>query len=228
MNLFLIILFVIAGYFALFGWIMARSDGRWSVSALLLVTLLVYLPVVCAGIVAAEYLGEAGLMLYGAAAVYCCLYWIWKIYRAIQEPPGWNWKVFSILAAYLAAVFYIAVFMRESGMDDRVQMEVFHWVSAGEEGAFRHVCLNVALFMPIGFLCAVLPKEERAVFVPAVSFGLLLSVLIETIQLFGHFGTCDIDDILSNFLGAVAGALPGVIRNRKRRPGRKPGPGRRE
>ena len=39
MNLFLIVILVVAGYFALFSWVMARSDNRWSISVMLLVVL---------------------------------------------------------------------------------------------------------------------------------------------------------------------------------------------
>ena len=65
----------------------------------------------------------------------------------------------------------------------------------------QHMFLNVVLFVPVGLLYSVLPKKCRKVFVPAISFGLMLSVLIETVQLLFEFGTCDIDDIISNFMG---------------------------
>ena len=37
--------------------------------------------------------------------------------------------------------------------------------------------------------------------------GLVLSVAIETVQLTAKLGTCDLDDIISNALGAAVGVL---------------------
>lgn len=201
MNLFLIVILVVAGYFALFSWVMARSDNRWSISVMLLVTLLVYAPIVCIGIVTAQYLEELGLMLYGIAIVYCCLYWGWKIYGFVLEKPELRIRILLAMISYMLAVFYITVFMRESGTDNRVQMEAFHWINAEDGETLQHMFLNVVLFVPVGLLYSVLPKKCRKVFVPAISFGLMLSVLIETVQLLFEFGTCDIDDIISNFMG---------------------------
>lgn len=208
------ILFIILGYFIFFGWLMARADNRWSVSSTLMTALLVYVPVLFIAAAAGRYLGEAGLLLYGAAAVYCCFYWLWKIYRLRRHRPHLRLRILFAFAAYLLAVLYITVFMRKGGSDDRVQMELFGWAEAGYSEGFRHVFQNVALFIPVGLLYALLPKEGKKVFVSGASFGLLLSVLIETLQLLFRFGICDIDDILSNFLGAAIGAAAVAIWNR--------------
>ena len=199
-------LLIVAGYFVLFAWIMSRSGNRWSVTIMLLVSLVVYIPVICIGAVFRQYLGEMGILLYGIAAVYSCLYWLWKLYRLAVEKPEIRLRVLLLLAAYLVAVLYLTVFMRESGETERIQMQVFHWIRPENGYDFSHAFQNMILFVPAGFLCSALPKTERKVFIMGSSFGLLLSVIIETAQLFFRFGLCDIDDILSNFAGAVVGA----------------------
>lgn len=214
MDLFLILLLIVAGYFALFAWIMSRAGSRWPVSVILLVSLVVYIPVICTGAVFRQYLEETGILLYGIAAVYSCLYWLWKLYRLAVEKPKIRLRVLLLFVAYLLAVLYLTVFMRESGETERIQMEVFHWMRPENGYDFSHAFQNMILFVPAGFLCAALPKTERKVFVMGCSFGLLLSVIIETAQLFFRFGLCDIDDILSNFAGAVIGAGIVAIWNR--------------
>lgn len=207
MGEFFVILLIVVGYFLFFSWILSHSDKRWSVSAMLFVALLVYGSVVCMCIAIGQYLGEMGLMLYGVAIVYSCLYGCWKIYTIFRERLKIKLSVLLMLIAYVVAVFYITIFMREEGSNNHVQMEVMHWAYSDDRGAFQHVAQNIAMFVPVGFLCALLPREDcQKRLVPGASFGLLLSVLIETSQLIFQFGSCDIDDILANFIGAAFGA----------------------
>lgn len=98
--------------------------------------------------------------------------------------------------------------MREEGAAVRVQMEIMHWLHEENSGTyFQHTLKNVALFVPVGFLFSLLPRERCRMVIPAASFGLLLSVIIETVQFFFRFGICDIDDIFANFAGAAIGAV---------------------
>lgn len=215
MDLFLIILLIVAGYFILWSWIMSHTGRRWSVSTMLLVALVIYIPVLCMGMVLVQYLGNVGMTLYAVAAVYSCLYWPWKLYHIIAEKMEITLRILLFLAAYLLALLYITIFMRESGMSERLQMEVFHWIHTGRKDSFTHVFQNIVLFVPVGFLCAALPKTQQKVFVMSMSFGLLLSVLIETAQFVFRFGICDIDDIISNLAGAAIGA--GIVSGWNRR-----------
>lgn len=101
--------------------------------------------------------------------------------------------------------------MRESGTNSQVQMYVMNWLFASKESgaveSFDHVLLNAAMFVPIGILFSLAADEDRGAFISAASFGMLVSVIIETGQLIFHYGTCDIDDIISNTAGAAIGAL---------------------
>lgn len=72
--------------------------------------------------------------------------------------------------------------------------------------SFQMVALNFFLFVPLGFLLplALCFKKHRSL--KAILIAVLFSVLIETVQIFiGRF--FEIDDIISNSLGAVSGAL---------------------
>ena len=169
---------------------------------------------------AGSYLGELGLLLYGIAILYSILYWIWKLWRAFEKRPrlrsGGYWSPWRSTPL---AVLYIAVFMRRGVSDRRVQMEVFHWMAEKNGDAFRHFLQNTAMFVPVGLMAGLLSDggSRRGSLAPGVSYGLLLSVCIETIQLAFHMGTCDVDDIIANFLGALAGAAAASLWNRKAR-----------
>ncbi len=73
----------------------------------------------------------------------------------------------------------------------------------GEESLIRENLLNVALFVPIGFLlCCLLDRRKWRI---ALMFGFGLSVCIELLQLVWKRGTCEFDDVLHNTLGCLLG-----------------------
>lgn len=65
--------------------------------------------------------------------------------------------------------------------------------------------LNVLMFVPIGFLLPILWKKYND-WKHTIGFGCFLTVLIEIAQVF-TFRTTDIDDLLTNLLGAGLGFL---------------------
>lgn len=65
--------------------------------------------------------------------------------------------------------------------------------------------LNVLMFMPIGFLLPLLWERYQGI-KQVLKFGCFLTVFIETVQIF-TFRATDIDDILTNLLGALLGYL---------------------
>lgn len=67
----------------------------------------------------------------------------------------------------------------------------------------RNTVLNIILFVPFGFLLPTIWKEYRSLRTVALA-GLLLSVLIEVLQIF-TFRLTDVDDLITNTAGAVLG-----------------------
>lgn len=207
MDSFFIILLVVLGYFFVLSMVMARLDSGRAISAVAVIVLLIYGCMIGMAAAIGQYLGEAGLLIYAVSIIYSCLFWSWKIYRSVKEKPKIQLGALLTMLAYLMAVLYITIFMREGGTNFTVQMEVLNWMQ--EEGieTFEHILLNVAMFVPIGALFPFVTEGSRGKLVSGTSFGILFSVLIETGQLILHSGTCDIDDIISNSLGAFIGAL---------------------
>ena len=75
----------------------------------------------------------------------------------------------------------------------------------GETFLIKEDLLNVALFVPIGFLlCYVLPYRRWWI---ALMFGLGLSVGIESMQLVWKRGICEFDDVFHNTIGCLIGYL---------------------
>lgn len=99
--------------------------------------------------------------------------------------------------------------MRTDGSNDRVQMTLFDWLLGSRFESAEHVMLNVAMFVPFGLLCFMIPEYAhlKSCLLLATSAGLTYSVIIETAQLLLKRGTCDIDDMVANACGAFLGAF---------------------
>lgn len=67
-----------------------------------------------------------------------------------------------------------------------------------------NVLLNIALFVPLGFLLPLLSKPFRKWYA-ALGAGFGVSLLIELTQLFTMRGMWDVDDLFTNTLGAMLG-----------------------
>lgn len=70
--------------------------------------------------------------------------------------------------------------------------------------AFINFFGNIVLFVPAGFLCPLIWKKARNLlrFLPLFMASI---VLVEVLQLFTLRGSCDVDDLFLNTLGALLG-----------------------
>ncbi len=219
MDSFLIILLIVLGYFILLSLVAARLRGRGNITTAAVIVLFVYGCGLGMLIAIGRYLGELGLLLYAVSAVYSFLFLGWKLYWSVKRRPKIHLGVLVVLAAYLLAVLYITIFMREEGAYSTVQMEVFNWTSENGVESFQHILLNVVMFVPVGMLYPLLTDGDQGKMISSVSFGMMFSVWIETGQLILRSGTCDIDDILSNSLGCLIGGILTVAGMQRRKKG---------
>lgn len=64
--------------------------------------------------------------------------------------------------------------------------------------------LNIVLFLPLGFLCPLISKYYQSI--KHIFFiGCGLSLFIEIVQLFTQYRATDIDDLITNTIGALLG-----------------------
>lgn len=70
--------------------------------------------------------------------------------------------------------------------------------------AFINLLGNVVMFIPLGFFLPYIWKRQRS-FVKLFLSVTVLILLVETVQYFTALGSCDVDDLILNLLGAVIG-----------------------
>lgn len=81
---------------------------------------------------------------------------------------------------------------------------------------FTNLFGNVIGFIPLGFIPPIISNYMRSgIFITII--GLSLSLCVEVIQLITKVGSCDVDDVILNTLGAVLGYMLFTICNRVRR-----------
>lgn len=112
---------------------------------------------------------------------------------------------------YILTVLWYTVFKRSLGIHN-AQFELFwsykKWFS-GDADLGKEIMANIAMFIPFGFLLSVVlrvSKQDKARIGVVIIAAILFSLTIETLQLVQMRGLFEWDDVVSNTLGAVAGA----------------------
>ena len=171
------------------------GSGLLAVAAGALVAVIAFVP-----FVAVSYRRRGGLtlgraLLWAAAAVY---FWAIWTYTLVPVPDT---------AVYRCA----GVNLQPLGFVDDIRTAVATSGRYLTDPAVLQVVLNVVLFVPLGFFLRVL--GGRGILV-AGTVGLVVSGIVETTQLTGVWGifpcayrVFDVDDLLTNTVGALLGSL---------------------
>lgn len=122
-----------------------------------------------------------------------------------QKPPA-KWVPVTMFCVYMTVMLAITFLSRESGSRSGVlDLRLFStWGINDRNNAF--VIENVLLFIPYGFLYCWNFNRKRKIF-RCTFLGAVTSLGIETMQLLTGRGYFQIDDIVTNTLGALIGGL---------------------
>lgn len=139
-----------------------------------------------------------------------------------------GWILFT---CYLAGLIYFMFFAESLGRMDlslgyRYNLEPFreikrciqYWDVLGPFNASMNLVGNVAAFMPFGFILPMLCLADRKWYLIFL-LSLFLSLGIETIQLITMRGSFDVDDLMLNTLGGLAGYWCFLAASKLRRKG---------
>jgi len=128
-----------------------------------------------------------------------------------------NKKTYQIIALtaffiYVAMAIYTAVLRRSpdassSGLS-LIPFYSYKMIADGNKDKIREVIMNIAFFIPIGFLyCLIDTKKINYKKWPIIAFSAALSFLIEIAQFIFKLGWVEVDDIIHNTLGCCVGIL---------------------
>lgn len=115
---------------------------------------------------------------------------------------------------YLAVIILITLLSRESGGSKVIDLELFStWGINKRNNAL--VIENVLLFIPYGFISCFAFRGMRHI-LSCTAFGMATSVGVECLQLVTGRGFFQLDDILTNTIGAMLGCMVYLLFFRKR------------
>lgn len=191
--------------------VLKRSRNRQAVPAVVAILAVMFVCFVGVLFYLTRNIDDSGLVLYSVISMLSVAVLAGLLYFGFTYFRQMNKKALVLFLTYLLAVLFITILSRDgiSNSTD-IYMNPFE----GLQKALRthsiepieHMLLNIALFAPLGFLFPMIHKELQSWFTVTIS-GMMLSTLIETIQLVAGLGQCDINDILANTLGTIVGDL---------------------
>ena len=121
----------------------------------------------------------------------------------------WQGHIRWMLLNYVLLLLFLTVFGRRSQDYYRINLELLDSYRKAfcdnEQLLARQILLNIAAFIPVGFLGTLAPKRFRLPL--GLLAGVLLSVFIEGMQYVMRNGYCEADDLVSNTLGTIVGCL---------------------
>lgn len=211
----LLLIFAVAGYLGFLEVVMPMAPKRQNRLVISITVLFIYLCFLV--VVALVYFsfGYDAVVLYGALLLFVLVSLVLVIRGCVLHRDSMNWLPTAAFAVFCALIVYGTVLMRQGTESTSIVMEPFQRLKealeTGNPEELNHDLTNMLMFVPLGLL---LPLINRKVF-HTVSFsflfGMVVSTLIESIQLLFRLGECDINDIIANTLGAVVGYLLCVL-----------------
>lgn len=208
MQLILCAIILMAAFFSALGFMAGQMHGR---NALPLAAAVLFGMFACIGgmlFMVFQITGESRLILFLLLMLLSLAVFGGELYFFMNHFREFHKGAWILLLTYVLAIALVTLFMRRGGSNHSIQTEILS--GAGE--AIRrhslrplwHFAENAALFLPLGVL---FPMQHRRFWRwgYTVLNGMMLSVWIETIQMVTASGECDVNDILSNTLGAAAG-----------------------
>jgi len=210
MQLLLIVILLLCGYFYLFQAVAKRAASRASIPLLAIVLLVIYLMISLPMVLIIAQMGGTSFVVLALLILAACIGLFAAVFSLVKNFRQINKTALVMFLLYLLMMSYITVFSRQG----RVQTDVFLSFDSIREALDRrsleplqHLWLNVVLFIPLGALFAAIDPPRTARLGIILPMGMLLTTLIETTQLLLRIGQCDLEDLAANTLGACLGLL---------------------
>ena len=210
MEYVLIGMLLVFGFFCLYRMLSKRTEKKQVRQVATVILFVVYVVISAVMIIVFNQLGSARmtllmLLILMSMVGFCILFYgFLKNSHEIKKLPT------LLFVLYIAAVAYATIFSREEGSKTDILLEFESITQAIKEQSFEpmeHLLMNIVLFVPIGFLFVAIYPEKLNKISLVIPLGLMLTVLIETVQMILQMGQCDLEDLVANALGALVGLI---------------------
>lgn len=113
-----------------------------------------------------------------------------------------------ILSLYVVILLYFTVLGRYSHEEYENRIYFYYsyrrLIEHYDSQSMRQILLNIAMLIPVGFLMP-MTINFKGKYLKTIGISLLLIIVIELLQMLTKTGSCEVDDIINNLLGALLG-----------------------
>ncbi len=199
MEAVLMAVFLLGGYAAALSAVFGRMRGQRGKGAAAAVLFAVFFVCGIMLFLVSQAMGGMGAALFflfmAVSAVAFGAFFIFLVSHFREIRKG----MLVLFFVYVLSVLYMTVFSRLESHNESVKLEIF--------GTVAEAIRNGAMFVPMGLLLPMAEPKRLAGAGCVLAAGLVLSTSIESAQMIWEIGQCDIDDSISNTLGALTGFI---------------------
>lgn len=113
----------------------------------------------------------------------------------------------GLLSGYLFLIIVLTIISRPAGESVKFELipfwSYFAYFRDPGNSVLNQIIANIVLFIPIGMMLEILSGNLKR----SIIIGFLLSVVIELTQLITYRGLCEVDDVIHNTGGVLAGFM---------------------
>lgn len=202
---------LLCGYIFLFQTAAQRTENKSSIPVVAIILLLIYLAVAVPVLFIISTMGSAGMILIALLLLFSCVVLFLSLYGLVHHFQDINKGMLALFLTYMFAVGYITIFSRNEKNDTSIFLFQFDEISEAIRTRslepLNHMFLNIAMFVPLGFLLPAVYPERLAKLGYAIMLGMICTTIIESTQLMLRLGQADLTDIVTNVAGAIIGYL---------------------
>ncbi|MCR4805825.1 MAG: VanZ family protein [Clostridia bacterium] len=214
LQIIMIGILLLCGYIFLFQIVAKRTENKSAIPFVAIVLLLIYVLIAAPVVFIISRMGNTSMILMAILLLFACVVLFAALYGLIHNFREINKGALALLLVYLLAVAYVTIFSRDTvrtGSAGGVYMFRFDLIEQAVRTRslepVNHLLLNVAMFVPLGFLLPFVDPDRLARWYFALMAGLLFTTIIEFTQMMLRIGQADGTDMVTNTLGAVLGYL---------------------
>lgn len=146
----------------------------------------------------------------GAAGVLGLSYAVYRKKGGQRKLPLKKGITVLLLIMWFGIVMVLTTLSRGQNFEGWINLRLFSgYLSAWHQWSlseFQLIIFNMLMFLPLGLLIPLLGKRTRR-FMPVLVASLAVTTSIELIQMISRRGIFELDDILHNTVGSIAGYL---------------------
>ena len=219
MTYILIGILMVCGYIFLLQFVANRTTNKAALPLISVLLLGLYVLIGVPFMIIIFNLGSLDFVLLALLSVVSCIILLATLSAFFRNFRWMNKGMLALFITYAIALGYITIFSRGEGTNDTtiylMQMDqIKEAIRTHSLEPVNHMLLNLALFIPMGFLLPYVLPEKLSSFIYAILMGLMCTTIIESAQMLLRLGQADLTDIVTNTLGALIGFLLYVIVNK--------------